>query len=207
MVLKSYTIRRKKTQIWLNTTLGRYLYTIMLIALKQNRLLKFIITSSLIYLGLYLFYEFIIKRYTGIDRAFIRLIINSSDAILQWFGYDTFKRLGDTDYPGIGIDGSTGVWVGASCNALTLFFLFAVFVFAYPGYQKSKIWFIPMGIITIHILNVLRVVALALISFYNPDILDFNHTYTFTFIIYAFIFFLWMTWVNKFSNRTSHDKK
>ncbi|MBK7666239.1 MAG: archaeosortase/exosortase family protein [Sphingobacteriaceae bacterium] len=179
----------------------------MLTALKQNRFLKFLVTSSLIYIGLYLFYEFIIKRYTGIDRAFIRLIINSSDVVLQGFGYDTFKRLGDTDYPGIGIDGSTGVWVGASCNALTLFFLFAVFVFAYPGHQKNKIWFIPIGIITIHILNIFRVVALALLSLYKPEYLEFNHTYTFTFIVYCYIFLLWMIWVNKYSIRGTDAKK
>lgn len=176
----------------------------MLAALKQNRLLKFLVTSSLIYLCFYLIYEFIIKKYTRIDHDFIKVIILSSEKILQGMGYATFTRLDDNAYPGIGIDGSTGVWVGASCNALTLFFLFAVFVVAYPGHQKNKIWFIPVGILAIHVLNILRVVALAVISFYNPDILEFNHTYTFTFIVYAFIFFLWITWVNKFSNRTDN---
>lgn len=171
----------------------------MLGTLKQNKFLRFLVTSSLIYVSLYLVYEFIIRKFTHLDEAFIRVIIRSSDVVLHWMGYDTFTRLQDNAYPGIGIDGSTGVWVGASCNALTLFFLFAVFIFAYPGHQRSKIWYIPIGILTIHILNILRVVALALISFYNPDILDFNHTYTFTFIVYCYIFFLWMTWVNKFS--------
>jgi exosortase family protein XrtF len=179
----------------------------MFAALKQNRFLKFLVVSSLIYFGLYLLYAFVIKKYTGIDLAFIRLIIHSSDAILNWLGYDTFTRLGDSDYPGIGIDGSNGVWVGASCNAISLFFLFAVFVFAYPGHQKSKLWYIPMGILTIHILNIFRVVALSLIAFYKPDYLDFNHTYTFTFIIYCYIFFLWMLWVNKYSIRGADAKK
>ena len=179
----------------------------MLDTLKRNRFLKFLVTSAVIYVSLYLIYEFIIKKYTHIDDDFIKVIIRSSDKILHWFGYVTFTRLDDNAYPGIGIDGSTGVWVGASCNALTLFFLFAVFVFAYPGHQKSKFWFIPLGIVTIHVLNIFRVVALALISKYNAEYLEFNHTYTFTLIVYAFIFFLWMTWVNKFSNRTDHAKK
>lgn len=179
----------------------------MFAALKQNRFLSFIVTSSLIYLGLYIIYEFIIKKYTSIDYDFICIIINSCEVVLHWFGYDTFKRLGDTDFPGIGIDGSGGVWVGASCNALTLFFLFAVFIFAYPGHQKSKIWFIPLGILSIHILNILRVVALSMISFYKNEYLEFNHTYTFTFIIYCYIFGLWMLWVNKFSNKGTNAEK
>ncbi len=179
----------------------------MLVTLKQNRFLKFLVVSSVIYLGLYLLYEFVIKKHTTIDIGFIRIIINSSEVILNLFGYDTFTRLGDSDYPGIGIDGGNGVWVGASCNALTLFFLFGVFILTYPGHQKSKWWFIPLGILTIHFLNILRVCALALIERYHSEYLDFNHTYTFTFIIYCYIFFLWMLWVNKYSIKGTDAKK
>lgn len=176
-------------------------------AIKQNRLLKFLITSSLTYFCLHLLFEYVIKKHTTIDQSFIAFIINSSDAVLNLLGYNTFKTISDTDYQVIGIDGSNGVWIGSSCNAITLFSLFTVFIAAYPGHQKSKLWFIPMGIFLIHILNIIRIVALSLIAFYNPDYLDFNHTYTFTFIIYGFIFFLWVTWVNKFSSKTGNEKK
>ncbi len=167
---------------------------------KQNKFLKFLVSSSLLYLILYLFYQFYIKRYTFIDEGFIRIIIYSSDSILHLFGYKTFTILRDTDFQALGIDGSLGVWVGGGCNAITLFFLFAVFVFAYPGNQKNKFWFILFGVVTIHILNILRVVALAIIKLKKPEYLDFNHTYTFTFIIYGYIFFLWMWWVNRYSS-------
>lgn len=176
-------------------------------ALKQNQFLKFLVFSSLSYLSLYLAYQFLIKKYTFWDQAFIRTIINSADFILHGLGYNTFKKLSDTDYQVIGVDGSNGVWVGASCNALTLFFLFAVFIVTYPGYQKSKWWFVSLGLISIHILNIFRVVALALIAFYKPEYLDFNHTYTFTFIIYCYIFLLWIIWVNKYSVKEKHDEK
>jgi len=49
------------------------------------------------------------------------------------------------------------------------------------------------------------VVALALTANYFPEYLNFNHTYTFTFMVYAFIFLLWMIWVNRFSeNKNQH---
>jgi exosortase family protein XrtF len=179
----------------------------MLTALKQNRFLKFLITSSLIYLALYLIYEFLVKKYTNWDQAFIRLIINSAEPILNLLGYGTFKTLSDNDYQVIGVDGSNGVWIGGACNALTLFFLFGVFIFAYPGHQKSKWWYIPLGILSIHILNIFRVVALALIARFKPEYLDFNHTYTFTFIIYCYIFSLWIIWVNKYSGKANDVKK
>lgn len=174
----------------------------MITALKQNRFLKFLLISSVVYLILYLTYEFVVKKYSNLDQAFIRIIINWTESILHLFGYKTFKVLGDTEFQSVGIDGSQGVWVGAACNAVTLFFLFAVFVLAYPGHQKSKIWFVPLGIFTIHIINIIRVAALALISFYKPEWLDFNHTYTFTFLVYGYIFFLWMTWVNNYSGQS-----
>lgn len=179
----------------------------MITALKQNRFLKFLFISSVVYLILYLTYEFVVKKYSNLDQAFIRIIINWTDALLHLFGYKTFKVLGDTEFQSVGIDGSQGVWVGAACNAVTLFFLFAVFVLAYPGHQKSKIWFVPLGIFTIHIINIIRVAALALISFYKPEWLDFNHTYTFTFLVYGYIFSLWILWVNKYSVLPQNEKK
>lgn len=179
----------------------------MFTALKQNRFLKFLLISSFVYIALYFLYEFAIKKYTFIDQAFIRIIINSSDVILHAFNYKTFKVLSDNDFQVLGIDGSNGVWVGAACNASTLFFLFSVYVLAYPGHQKSKIWFVPIGVLSIHILNIIRVTALALISFYKPALLDFNHTYTFTFLVYGYIFFLWMLWSNKYANLESDAKK
>lgn len=185
----------------------------MFTALKQNRFLKFLIVSSLTYVSLYFLYEFGIKKHTFIDQRFIANIINSSETLLHFFGYktfkvlDTFTVLGATEFQVIGIDSSNGVWVGAACNAVTLFFLFAVFVLAYPGHQKSKLWFVPLGILSIHFLNILRVTALALIAFYKPELLDFNHTYTFTFIVYGYIFFLWMLWVNKYATKTKNENQ
>lgn len=174
--------------------------------LTSNAFVKFILSSGLLYFVLYLIYQFVIKRYTYYDQKFIGSIIVSSEAVLNFLGHTTFKVLQDRDMQVIGIDGSNGVWVGSNCNAITLFALFSVFIITYPGHQKNKLWYIPAGIVSIHLLNILRVVALALIANYSPAYLNFNHTYTFTFLIYAFIFMLWMIWVNKFSSKTSSEK-
>lgn len=170
--------------------------------LQKNAFLRFILFSGSSYLILYLIHQFLVKRHSLYDQKFIGTIIISAENILNLIGYKTFKRLQDLDFQIVGIDGSNGVWVGSNCNAISLFMLFIVFVAWYPGHQKAKLWFIPFGIITIHILNILRVVALAMISLYSPNWLDFNHSYTFTFIVYAYIFFLWMWWVNSFANKS-----
>ncbi|WP_317899494.1 exosortase X [Aurantibacillus circumpalustris] len=171
-------------------------------SITSNAFVKFIVGSGSLYLCLYLIYQFIVKKYTLYDQKFIGSIIEAADWLLNSFGYITFKILQDHDMQVIGIDGSNGVWVGSNCNAITLFALFSVFIITYPGHQKNKFWFIPAGIIAIHLLNIIRVVALALIANYYPKYLDFNHTYTFTFLVYAFIFYLWIIWVNTFSTKT-----
>ncbi|MBA3664538.1 MAG: hypothetical protein H0W61_10065 [Bacteroidetes bacterium] len=171
--------------------------------IKQNAFVRFIIVAGFLYLILFLVYQFVVKKYTFYDQKFIGSIINSAEFIVNLFGVKTFKQLQKIDLQVIGLDGGTGVWIGSNCNAITLFTLFAVFVIAYPGHQKSKWWFIPLGILAIHFLNILRVIALMFINMYANEYLDFNHTYTFTFIVYAFIFWLWMIWINKFSNKNS----
>ena len=167
---------------------------------KSTAFSRFLVLASALYLVLYLLYQFVVKKYTWYDQKFIGQIIAGADWLLQQMGYATFKVLQDRDMQVIGIDGSNGVWIGSNCNAITLFTLFSVFIIAYPGQQKAKWWFIPAGIVAIHLLNILRVVGLAVLSLKAPEYLDFNHTYTFTFIIYGFIFYLWTLWINRFSH-------
>jgi exosortase family protein XrtF len=173
---------------------------------KQNAFIKFIFTAGFLYLLLYFIYQFIVKKYTFYDQKFISSIIHSVNFLLEMIGYKTFTVLQDHDYQVIGIDGSNGVWIGSNCNAITLFSLFSVFIIAYPGKVKDKLWFIPLGIICIHILNIFRVIALVLIAFYYPQSLNFNHTYTFTFLVYSFIFVLWMLWVNNYSGKVNQKQ-
>jgi len=175
----------------------------MKVLLKQNTFLRFIVSAFLLYLFLYFSHQFIIKKYTYYDQKFIGSIITSSEFFIKFLGYKTFTVLQDRDVQVVGIDGSNGVWVGSNCNAISLFSLFSVFVLAYPGHQKNKLWFVPLGILLIHILNIIRVISLAIIAYYSPYSLSFNHTYTFTFFVYAFIFLLWMVWVNKFAQKNS----
>lgn len=169
--------------------------------ITSNAFLRFVITSGFLYLILYIAYQFIIKRYTFYDQRFIGSIIHVADFFLKILGYKTYKVLQDLDLQVIGIDGSNGVWIGSNCNAISLFTLFTVFIVAYPGNQKNKFWYVPLGILAIHLVNIFRVVALAIIAKKSPQFLAFNHTYTFTFLVYSFIFLLWIIWINKWATK------
>ena len=87
--------------------------------------------------------------------------------------------------------------VAAMLASLVLYALFGGFVLAFPGPWQRKLWFIPLGIAIIWVLNVMRVAALALNHHYAHQSVDFNHHYTFTFIVYGCIFGLWMLWARR----------
>ncbi|HQQ95523.1 MAG TPA: archaeosortase/exosortase family protein [Bacteroidia bacterium] len=172
---------------------------------KLNAFALFLIKACALYLVLFLLHQFVVRRYTYYDQKFISLILNHAEALLRFLGFATFKVLQDRDMQVMGIDGSNGVWVGSNCNAISLFSLFSVFVLAYPGAWRHKAWFIPLGILAIHLINVLRVAALAIIAKWDYTWLDFNHTYTFTLLVYGFIFGLWMVWVKRFGTVSNHN--
>jgi len=173
----------------------------MLQAIRQHSFLYFLIKAALLYLACYFLHEFVVKKYTHLDEKFIRLIINQCVFIFSLMGYGTFASKETNDIQVFGIDGTHGVWIGGPCNGITLIFLFAVFVIAYPGPWKQKLWYVPVGMLLVHLFNLLRITSLALIAYYAPEKLNFNHTYTFTFLAYSFVFGLWMLWVNKLSRK------
>lgn len=171
----------------------------MLSNLFKNKFNWFIVKAAFLYGLCYFLYEFLLKKYTSLDQLFIRKIINLCSFILESVGFKTFASKEVNDFQVFGIDGSNGVWIGGPCNGITLMFLFAIFVIAYPGNVKNKYWYIPLGILLVHFINITRIIALAIIALHYPQYLSFNHTYTFTFIAYSMVFGLWMLWVNKYS--------
>jgi exosortase family protein XrtF len=161
----------------------------------KNKIARFFLLAAILYLSWFLLYELLIKPHTLIDEKIIALIVSHAAFLLRLMGFTTYRAVEEDDMQLLGIDGAHPIWIGTPCNALTLFAFFALFVLAFPGAPARKLWFIPLGMLLIHAANLLRVVALVLISFYAPDYLAFNHTYTFTVLVYAIIFALWMWWV------------
>lgn len=161
----------------------------------------FILKAVGLYLVWYLLYDNWLLKDGWADHFLINHLVTTTEMILKFFGFTVF-----TYSDAVGVDGTHGVLIGTPCNGLSLFALFTGFIVIFPGKLKDKLFFIPMGLIAIHLLNILRLVGLAIVVVYYPDSLQFNHKYTFTIIVYVFIFILWMIWVNKYAikNKTKH---
>lgn len=171
--------------------------------ITENKILFFLLKAFGLYLFWYIVYDLWLHPKSTIDNIVSTNLAFWSSLILKTLGFIAIDSVAaSTDnITVIGIDGTHGLWVGDPCNGITLFALFVGFVVAYPGKIKNKLWFIPLGMLAIHIINILRIVSLCLIVYYAPDALAFNHTYTFTILVYAFVFWLWLIWSNKFSDQ------
>ena len=170
-------------------------------ALKFNiTLVRFLVTAIVLYVGWTALYELWIHPDRTIELWIVQNISDIGSATLTGLGYELItSEFMNEHYRTLGIDGTHGVFISDSCAGLSLMALFTGFILAYPGKWKAKLIYIPIGLVTIHIINVLRIIGLMILAKHAPSLLDFNHHYTFTFIVYAYIFLLWVVWVNRFS--------
>lgn len=180
----------------------------MIKLLKRNPVLRFLLLGTLAYLAWYITYEFWLKPSSQLDEWVIQRIVNGTRITLSALGYELLESISNTGFENrVGILGSSGVIVGAPCDGLVLFALFAAFIIAYPGPWKHKSWYLPVGVLGIHAINVARVAALAIIVDINPNWLSFNHDYTFTVLVYSFVFLLWYIWVQRFAHDHPADRQ
>ena len=162
----------------------------------KNPMVQFIIKAGLVYVLWELLNWFQMHNssfnniWMGLHGAVRDNIVFMSAKLLRLMQYDIVQY----DFV-ILIVGSPGVAVGPACVGFGLLFGFAGLILSYQGAIKSKLWFIPLGLLGIHTINILRIVILAIISNINNDWVDFNHKYVFNTMIYIFIFLMFIWWV------------
>jgi exosortase family protein XrtF len=168
----------------------------------RDPVIRFLAAGSLGYAAWYLLYEFWLHPLGWLDAAVIGHLIRASGILLEGLGYTLIPEPANAEnIRTIGVQGGHLLWIGDPCNGLGLFAVFSLFVLAYPGPWRHKAWFVPVGLITIHFINVLRIVVLCIVVTIDYELLNFNHDYTFYVVIYGWVFLLWWVWVRFFPNR------
>ena len=168
----------------------------------NNPLIRFLIVASVLFVAWTAVYEIWLHPSGKLELWIVEQIGSVTASILSSFGYALISSdLLAESYSTVGIDGTHGVFISDNCAGISLMALFAGFIIAYPGKPKYKLLLIPFGILTIHIINILRIVGLCLMAKHTPGLFELNHHYTFTIVVYAYIFLLWVIWVNKFANK------
>jgi len=88
--------------------------------------------------------------------------------------------------------------INQGCSGLKPILQFLLLLLIFPGPWKHKAWFIPMGIVIVHLTNLFRITGLAVVTITVPDYWDFAHDNLFRPFFYVVIFFLWVWWAEKF---------
>jgi exosortase family protein XrtF len=170
---------------------------------KGDPVIRFLVVAAALYLGWYLLFEFLLHPDGRLDRAAIDSLITWAGGILTLLGHDLIPEPVNTEnIRTIGVQGGHLLWIGDPCNGVGLFAVYLIFLIAYPGPWEHKLWFAPLGLLTIHLINALRVAALCIIVKYDYELLNFNHDYTFYVVVYGWVFLLWAIWVKRFSPST-----
>ena len=91
------------------------------------------------------------------------------------------------------------------CNGINVMIIFVAFIFAFGGPRKATIWFVPMGLLIIHLINLLRIALLYFTAKDYQSYFYYVHKYFFTAILYVVVFVLWAIWVMVF-NRTKKSE-
>lgn len=159
--------------------------------LKQNPVYIFALKGLLVYILWYILYDLWILPDGKIDEWLSLNIIDVSAGILTFIGFDVY-----TAFRVIGIDQAAGIEIVNGCNGLSAIGLFLGFVFAYPGNNAKRWLFMLTGIGVIYLVNILRIVVLAITQVYWSNFFEFTHDYSTTAIFYIVIFIMWVIWAN-----------
>lgn len=91
------------------------------------------------------------------------------------------------------------IHINESCSGLKQFLQVILLFLLYPGPWRKKLWFIPLGILVMHLTNLFRIIGLSVVLLQWPDSWKFSHDYLFRPFFYVIIFSLWVWWVERLS--------
>lgn len=81
------------------------------------------------------------------------------------------------------------------CNGINVMVIFLAFIIAFGPFDRTMIWFIPLGLTLLHLANLVRLILLFEVTTKIPTYFYFVHKYFFTAAIYLVVLLLWVWWV------------
>lgn len=172
-------------------------------------LVKFIVLYLLLNLG----YGLFVDIYSPTPDPLTRWVSEQSVVITQMFGVKAEIVVSRIDpYIGISSDNKNILSVYEGCNGANVAIIFIAFLLSFGNPSNKLLWFIPVGLLVIHLTNLFRITLLFFVSVKLPGFMYFAHKYLFTAIIYIITFFLWYIWIDKLYKRgndqkDTHDEK
>lgn len=130
------------------------------------------------------------------DHLSERVFTESSWFIQTIFGMDITTVDRTMYWPNNGY-----ISINYGCSGLKQMIQFVLLMMIFPGPWKHKLWFIPLGVLIVHLTNLFRIIGLAVVLVNIPDYWQFSHDYLFRPFFYVIIFSLWVWWVEKLKKK------
>lgn len=132
--------------------------------------------------------------------GFTKFVAHQVEDLLKVFGQDAYVLPNQKEASmKLIFKGKFIARVVEGCNAMSVMILFVAFIVAFKGKIKHAFLYILVGIIIIHILNVIRIALLGASLYFYPEYEHLLHGVIFPLFIYGVVFALWVIWVQKFS--------
>lgn len=161
-------------------------------------ILIILLRFTLIYIGLVFLYQLylntqigldIISKWVGTQVCFVQEMAGYTSSMQELPDEQTAYFILDDVIPSRMVEG---------CNAISVMILFMAFVFAfYRGLQTFL--FVGIGLIVLHISNVLRIAGINIVYMYSEEYFKIGHDYFFPAIIYGMVVLLWIIWIKFFA--------
>ena len=171
--------------------------------LKEYKVaLIFVGKFLLVYVVANFVYGIFVESFDLVDPITL-FVTDQSTLPISWI-YDGVEVSVNSERPTafLTLNEATVISVFEGCNGVNVGIIFLSFIFAYRSPVKSSIIFSLIGLLIIHVANLLRITGLFWVADARPEYLYFIHKYVFTGVIYFVVFLMWILWVrmNKISN-------
>ncbi len=166
----------------------------------------------LILFGFHFFYNLVLRPLNQVEGmnfvwVFLQglLYSHSTWAIKHILGYEIVRDGYLILFPALG-EGAGGILVDETCSATKWLMHFLMLMLIFPGPWRHKLWFIPAGLVMVHLISVFRIVGLAVVYVNRPESWDLFHNYVFRPFFYAMLFMAWVFWVEFFVGKKKNNE-
>ncbi|MDO4729247.1 MAG: exosortase family protein XrtF [Bacteroidota bacterium] len=170
---------------------------------KYRPFIKFVLTFFGIYITFTILYNLFINSYNNQEYPldpFTKTLSEQVEIVGKAIGQNirTYQYIGEK-YTRLAYDDNSVARIVEGCNAVNVMIYFVAFVFATGTNIRKTIIFSILGLISIHIINIFRIIVLSYLLHKFPAHTHITHGIIFPLIIYGFVFVLWVLWLVKFS--------
>jgi exosortase family protein XrtF len=169
---------------------------------KNKPFFIFLLKFGGTYLVLALLYSLYLSRFDAAHfepDGVTRIVAEQSKWLTGVLGEEAFIKPHEKEASyKFSVNGRYVARIVEGCNAVSVMILFVAFIVAFSTTFKRTGLYMGVGVLVIHVLNIVRITLLNIAVYYHKDWGPFLHDVVFPLFIYGVVLALWVLWVVKF---------